>query len=150
MVYVVDVGFERERHRLPAQRGEGIAVLILGGGGCGRPLLGLDLAVAAEFDDQLVGARIVEGAAVAREGDEIGQHVGGAQHRLHHGGGRLKLAGADAVERRLEHVRELHELVELEGARAAFDGMHRAENRVDGLIVGGPVLHRQESGLQLA
>ena len=56
------------------------------------------------------------------------------------------LAGAQGVEARLEHVRELNELGEGEGARAAFDRVNGAEGAVDVIGSGAALAH---GGLRL-
>src|SRR5690606_10846703 len=49
--------------------------------------------------------------------------------------GQRTLTAADTVEQRLDAVRELADEAETERARAAFDRMRRAEDRVDALTV---------------
>ena len=88
---------------------------------------------AAQFLRQCKIAGGVDRGAVARRAHEVRQRIGCAQHDLQNVRSGRDAAGANVIERRLEHMREAHKVFETERAGAALDRMHRPKHRVHGL-----------------
>ena len=91
---------------------------------------------------------LIDAAAVARGGDDVGENVGAAQQHLDDLRIGLDRIAAQQIEHGFERVREADELIHLEGAGAALDRMDGPEHGIDGVGVGRAALDGVEAGLE--
>ena len=84
----------------------------------------------------------------AGDADQIGQVIGSLEKDLERFGIYLEPPCAHLIQDGFIAMRKADQPFQAEGPRTAFDGMHRAEDNVDGLWIIIPVFHRLQTVLQ--